>query len=153
MTKDFDRTSLMGRSISNIYSIFSTGYFSSSSENVLMQDAISDSSFLCLILGISCLYFLALSRLIANEKRQIKNKFQAIVESVSKLNEHINILDQMIGVMKDTNKREVLFMKPRVRLRERYRSSWHPERRYSSTWRLKSLGENCGLNCGAECVL
>ncbi|KAI5704436.1 hypothetical protein M8J76_009738 [Diaphorina citri] len=123
MTKDFDRTSLMGRSISNIYSIFSTGYFSSSSENVLMQDAISDSSFLCLILGISCLYFLALSRLIANEKRQIKNKFQAIVESVSKLNEHINILDQMIGVMKDTNKREVLFMKPRVRLRERYRSS------------------------------
>ncbi|KAL1457907.1 hypothetical protein WDU94_008087 [Cyamophila willieti] len=108
-----DRLAEFGKSMCGFYnSIFSTGYFYSSTDEILMQNVLSDSSFLCIILGLSCVYFLALFRMITSEKKTIKTKFEGIVDSVTKLNKQINVLEKMIVVMKNTNRREALYMKP-----------------------------------------
>uniref|UniRef100_A0A8D8LBK3 Uncharacterized protein n=1 Tax=Cacopsylla melanoneura TaxID=428564 RepID=A0A8D8LBK3_9HEMI len=113
-----DRFGDIGKSMFGIYSsIFSTGYFSSSTDEVLMQNVLSDSSFLCIILGLSCVYFLALFRMMNSEKKVINTKMSGIVDSVTKLNAQIGILENMIAVIKNTNRREALYTKPPLMMR------------------------------------
>lgn len=93
------------------------------------QDVISDTTFLIIILTFACVYFLALCRMINSEKRAIKTKFEGIVQSVTKMNRQINVLEQMITVVKDTNRREELFLQPAYVTKARRR-----KKRSSLSW-------------------
>lgn len=95
----------------------------------LPQDVISDTTFLIIILTFACVYFLALCRMINSEKRAIKTKFEGIVQSVTKMNRQINVLEQMITVVKDTNRREELFLQPAYVTKARRR-----KKRSSLSW-------------------